>query len=304
MAETERRRIIANRGRRRLTAKQIRFFGTPAQKAALKASRRRNRSAGTRKRHKIHRRARRAAVKRNAGEIVGYTLANTGAKRKRRKTATKGNQAMAKPKRARRRSAGSGTRKQHRRRRYATRRNTGHRTHRRRSVMRHHRRYRRNIGMGAGLGPLVTKSAFALAGAAASKIIPQVLLGTTNTGWIGYLANAGTGFALWLLAEKVLKNRNAAEGIAIGTAVQILDRILNDMTPFGTYLAGAGFGDYQAQAYLTPQVLVDPYNSARIRMPAGMIPPPAPTSPSKAAAAVGVGAYGGGTLYGGGSSLY
>lgn len=303
MADTERRRIIANRGRRRLTAKQIRFFGTPAQRAALKASRRRNRAAGTRKRHKIHRKAtRRASVKRNAGEIVGYTLANTGAK-KRRKTATKGYKAMAKTKRARRRSAGSGTKGVHRRR--TTRRNTGHRRRStRRSTMRHYGRRRRNIGMGAGLGPLVTKSAFALAGAAASKIIPQVLLGTTNTGWIGYLANAGTGFALWLLAEKVLKNRNAAEGIAIGTAVQILDRILNDMTPFGTYLAGAGFGDYQAQAYLTPQVLVDPYNSARIRMPAGMIPPPAPTSPSRAAAAVGVGAYGGGSLYGGGSSLY
>lgn len=169
----------------------------------------------------------------------------------------------------------------------------------------HHRRTRRNPGMG-GLGPLVTTSAFALVGAAASKILPQVLLGANNTGWMGYAANAGAGFLLWMLAEKVLRNRNAATGIAIGTAVQIMDRIINDMTPFGAYLSGAGFGDYQAQAFVTPQRLQDPYNRAEIQIPGAWRPAPLPppASPSRAAAAVGVSGYGGGSLYGGHSSLY
>lgn len=165
-------------------------------------------------------------------------------------------------------------------------------------------RRRSNPGMMGAIGPLVATSAFAIAGAAASKIIPQMLLGPSNTGWMGYAANAGAGFALWLLAEKVLKNRTASTGIAIGTIVQIMDRIINDMTPFGQYLAGVGYGDYQAQAFVTPQVLVDPYNRAQIRIPgAWQPPPPAPVSPTKSAAQVGVGP-GMGDLYGGHSTLY
>lgn len=210
--------------------------------------------------------------------------------------------ATPKRKRARRRSAASGHTKTTRRRR--TRRNTG--------AIRHHRRRstRRNTGSmgGSGLGSLVTTSAFALAGAAAAKILPQMLLGASNAGWVGYAANAAAGFALWLAAEKVLRNRTAATGIAIGTAVMIMDRMINDLTPFGQYLSGAGFGDYQAQAFVAPQVLTDPYNSATIRIPAGWgqgAPPPMPaSSPSKAAAAVGVGQYGAANLYGGQSVLY
>lgn len=298
MAETQRVRIVANKGRRgKMTAKQIRFFGTKAQRAALKTNRSKHRKRSTAKRtaaKRSHRAAtRRRTVKRNAGEIVGYTLvSNKGTKRSSRKPAKKGTHKMASTKKARRRSAGSGHKKH---RRPATRHNTGHR---RRST------HRRNPGL-SSIGPLITTSAFALAGAAASKIIPQLVLGASNTSWVGYAANALTGFLLYMAAEKILKNRTAAQGVAIGTAVMIMDRMINDMTPFGSYLSGAGFGDYQAQAFVTPQVLNDPYNNASIRIPGPWLPAPAaPMSPSKAAAAVGVGAYGGGNLYGGGSSLY
>lgn len=299
MAETQRVRIVANKGRRtrrNMSAKQIRFFGTKAQRAALttKRSRHRKRSTAKRTAAKRTRRAvsrRRPAVKHNAGEIVGYTLQkpNRGTKRSSRKPAKKGTHKMATTKKARRRSAGSGPKK-HRRRLPATRHNRGHR--------------RSNPGLGS-IGPLLTTSAFALAGAAASKIIPQMVLGANNTSWVGYAANALTGFLLYLAAEKVLKNHVAATGVAIGTAVMIMDRMINDMTPFGSYLSGAGFGDYQAQAFVTPQSLVDPYNSARIAIPGPWQPAaPAPMTPTKAAAAVGVGGYGGTQLYGGGSPLY
>jgi hypothetical protein len=102
--------------------------------------------------------------------------------------------------------------------------------------------------------------------------------------------------ALWFLADKVLKNRAAANGILAGTAVQIVLRLINDYTPFGQYVANLGMGDYQAQAFVTPQVLEDPYNSARIRIPAAWQP-----APAVAAAPAGMGAT---ALYGGRSDLY
>ena len=302
MADSERVRIVANKGRRarrNMSIKQIRIFGTKAQKAALKTNRSKHRKRSTAKRTaaKRTRRAvsrRRPAVKKNAGEIVGKTFVkpNRGTKRSSRKPAKKGTHKMATTKKARRRSAGSGPKK-HRRHRAATRHNTGHRR----------RTHRSNPGLGS-IGPLITTSAFALAGAAASKIIPQMILGASNTSWVGYAANALTGFLLYLAAEKVLKNHTAATGVAIGTAVMIMDRMINDMTPFGSYLSGAGFGDYQAQAFVTPQALVDPYNSAQIRIPGPWQPAAPAMTPTKAAAAVGVGSYGGNQLYGGNSPIY
>ena len=140
-----------------------------------------------------------------------------------------------------------------------------------------------------------------------------------------------TGAVLWFVAEKVMKNRNAANGIIAGTLVQIILRVINDYTPFGSYVANLGMGDYQMQSFVTPQVLVDPMKNATIAVPPGWGSRPAPvmsasggpnaqgsrralpgssaapvaaTAPSASAGASGVGSYGGGTLYGGGSALY
>lgn len=177
----------------------------------------------------------------------------------------------------------------------------------------HHRRMRRrhNTG-GAGLGnigALVTNAVFVIAGALGSKLLTQMVLQTNNTGFMGYAGNAIAGFGLWLLASKVLKNNSAAAGVAAGTAVQVVLRLINDYTPFGQYISQLGMGDYQAQAFVTPQLLVDPFNSARIRIPGAWqqpaaLPAPSPQTPSSAAAAAGVGSYGGGNLYGGQSNLY
>jgi hypothetical protein len=56
-------------------------------------------------------------------------------------------------------------------------------------------------------------------------------------------------------------------------------------------------GDYQIQSFVTPQVLVDPLNSAEVAIPDGwaprMLPPPAATS-----SAAGPGTGLGGSLYG------
>jgi len=144
------------------------------------------------------------------------------------------------------------------------------------------RHYRRNPGMGmGGVGHLVTNAVFVIAGALGSKLGAQMVLGTNNTGLIGYAGNAAAGAVLWFLAEKVMKNRTAAEGVLAGTAVQIVLRLINDYTPFGSYVANLGMGDYQMQSFVTPQVLVDPMRNADIRIPAGWAPqlPPPPAPP-------------------------
>lgn len=311
MAQTQRQRIIANAGKRRtkrrnaarhgLTAKQIRYFGTPAQKAALRKSRsaKRNKPKARKHHSTTHRRK---AKRKNTGEIIGYTLANAGHKSS-RKPAKKGQSKMAKTKRAHRKASAG---RRHTKRRT----NAGGKRHRRRSTMhRTNRRrggHRRNAGMfSGGIGGILTNAVFVIAGALGSKLLTQMVLGTNNTGMIGYAGNAVAGFGLWFLAAKVLKNAEGAKGIISGTAVQLVLRLINDYTPFGQYVSQLGMGDYQAQAFVTPQVLVDPYNSARIKIPGAWLPPPPPPqTPSAASAAAGIGAYGGGELYGGRSSLY
>jgi len=131
---------------------------------------------------------------------------------------------------------------------------------------RHHRR--RNPG-DLGIGPMFTNAVFVIVGALGSKLGAQAVLGTNNVGVVGYAGNAATGAVLWFLAEKVMKNRNAANGIVAGTIVQILLRVINDYTPFGSYVANLGMGDYQMQSFVTPQILVDPMRNANIRIPQG-----------------------------------
>jgi len=130
-------------------------------------------------------------------------------------------------------------------------------------------RRRRNPGEMSGIGPMFTNAVFVIVGALGSKLGAQAVLGTNNVGLVGYAANAGTGAVLWFLAEKVMKNRAAANGIIAGTLVQIILRVINDYTPFGSYVSSLGMGDYQMQSFVTPQVLVDPWRNADIQIPAG-----------------------------------
>jgi riboflavin transporter FmnP len=143
-----------------------------------------------------------------------------------------------------------------------------------------------------GVGNLAMNAVFVIAGAVGSKLLTQLVLGANNTGMVGYAGNAVAGGVMWFLAEKVLKNREAAKGVIAGTAVQIVLRLINDYTPFGSYVANLGMGDYQAQSFVTPQVLVDPFNSAEIQIPAAY------RALAAVPAAAGMGSY---TDYGAGS---
>lgn len=133
------------------------------------------------------------------------------------------------------------------------------------------RRYKRNPEgfASSGVGSLVTNAVFVVVGALGSKLGAQAVLGTNNVGLVGYAGNAAVGGVLWFITEKLMKNKSASAGVISGTLVQILLRVINDYTPFGSYVAQLGMGDYQMQSFVTPQVLVDPWNSARIRIPPG-----------------------------------
>jgi hypothetical protein len=231
----------------------------------------------------------------NLGEIIGFTLGNPG--RKVGSMAVK----KAKKKSASHRPKGYGLSK------YKS--NPGR--HGGMHVTKYKKRH--NVGGSGGLGPLVTNAVFVIIGALGSKLGAQAVLGANNVGLIGYAANAAAGGALWFLTEKVMHNRAAASGVIAGTLVQIILRIINDYTPFGSYVAQLGMGDYQMQSFVTPQVLVDPWNSAEIAIPDGWgaAPPPMLTAAGgpnagganvmgKMAAAAGVPPGGGGGLSGGG----
>lgn len=171
-----------------------------------------------------------------------------------------------------------------------------------------HKKYKRNAGTIGGMGALVTNAAFVIIGAVGSKLATQAVLGAKNVGLLGYAGNAAVGGILWFLAEKLMKNRNAAMGVLSGAIVQILLRVINDYTPFGQYVAQLGMGDYQMQSFVTPQVLVDPLNSAEIAIPPGWAPrmalPAAAASSSNPAVSMPATAGGGGAgmsgLYGNG----
>ena len=163
------------------------------------------------------------------------------------------------------------------------------------------KKYRRNVGGAVGsVGGLVTTGTFAVVGALGSKLGAQLVLGSNNSGVIGYAGNVAAGGVLWFLADKVMKNRSAAHGILIGTVIQVILRALNDYTPFGSYVATLGMGDYQMQSYVTPQILLDPVTSADIRIPSGW----GPGTPAIAAPPVAARGMNGPSIYDGAGASY
>lgn len=163
------------------------------------------------------------------------------------------------------------------------------------------RKVRKNVGGGGrGFGSTLTNAVFVIAGALFSKLGAQVALGTNNKDVLGYFANAVAGAVLWFGTSKLMRNQAASDGVISGTIVQILLRVLNDYTPFGSYVANLGLGDYQMQSYVTPQVLVDPVNSAEMSLPNGWGPAMLPPAAAGGAPAGMAGLYGNW----GGSSLY
>lgn len=274
------------------TKKKTRVVGNPVGRAFGTSRYKKTRAKG----------GHRARVQ-NVGHIIGYALGNPAETRKK---------GMAKAKKYVRKNTAKKSHHTGSKRKYA---NPGKMHYKRRRVG--------NPGMSANVTELVTSAVFVILGALGSKLGAQAVLGTNNTGVMGYAGNAAVGAALWFITEKLMKNRAASSGIISGTIVQILLRVINDYTPFGSYVAQLGMGDYQMQSFVTPQVLVDPLNDARIAIPdgwggsggggrtTGIVPAGTPmmlsakANSSPAAAPAAAGTSGVGSLYDvGGGGLY
>lgn len=290
MATSRKTRTVINpagRVRRKLTPKQIKFFGTARQKAALRRSRQRKATAApVRKAHVKP--ARRAPVMENPGEILSVVL--NPAKEKVKMAQTK-KRTAAKPRPARhKKNAGT-----HHRMSAAPHKS---RSHRKNPSRRRRTRRMQSNPSSPRVGGLLSNALWIITGAVGSKLITQAVLGEKNTGVFGYGGNALVTALLGVGTSKMLKNPQAGNAVIAGGVVQIVLRALTDFTPFGKFTQTLGLGDYLASNFVTPQRYVDPLNSAMVEIPGGwapkVLPPPAP-------AAAGMGSAG---LYSGASSLY
>lgn len=289
MAVQVRSRRLVNpaKAKKKLSAKQIKFFGTARQKAALRASRSRKRNAGifsirktkkqakkqghygeaTKKRLAWHKKRKKKA---NVGEIVSISLAgltNPG-KRKGVKMAKrlKNTKAAKAARRRYRMSAKKNPGITKRRRTHAHKAAPRRRMRRRNSavvIRRINRGRRRNAGVSSMLSGVVGKSVGVIAGALGARYLPQLVLGGNNTGVVGYVGNLVSSFALGYVGKKAVSPDFGTSVMAGGIASTIL-RILNDTTSFGTYintaLSGAGkggdigLGIIQNSSFPLPQV--------------------------------------------------
>lgn len=290
MAVTVKRTVrVHNPGKakRKMSAKQIKFFGTARQKASLKASKSRTKNAGKRSIRKTKKRVTsptswgtmmKARIKRakprpvsrvkrrkNVGEIVSIALAGLNPGKKRSSSMAKRRRKSAVKTVARRRK-NSGTAKRRTRRTVVARK----RTHSRRrknpvySMRRVRHGRRRNAGVAGLTSGMLGQAVGVIAGAVGSKYITQLALGGNNTGLMGYAGNAIATVALGWGAKKVTKSEAFGNSVMVGGLVALVLRAINDNTTIGSFvnlsLAGAGkggdtgIGIIQDSSFPLPQV--------------------------------------------------
>ena len=101
---------------------------------------------------------------------------------------------------------------------------------------------------------------------------------------MGYAANAVATAIMTFGANMVPATRKYASMVAVGGAVQIMLRIVNDYTPYGQYLSLSGLGDYQVANFPTPSWYPNGLKSANPSnpWPAAQIAAPAAVNSSGA----------------------
>ncbi len=186
------------------------------------------------------------ARKRNPGEIISIFGVPAG------NPARKGKRKMAATKRKRRHSSS------HHRRNAGTR-------HHQKTKMSHRRHHRRNPGMTGIIAEAIATGV----GLFGSQFIAQTVLGSGNTGIMGYVANGIAGGLLAGAASMVRATKHLAPYIVVGTALEIIYRIIVDNSLLGQYSSQLGMGDYMASNWVTPQRLPNALHNAQVQIPAG-----------------------------------
>ncbi len=292
--------------RKRLSAKQIKFFGTKAQRAALKRRRvkanpkrraRRRVVASAPRRRRVRRVARMNPVRRvvrrrrrrtNPAHLLTLGLAGLVNPRKRRRTKKvaikrRRRKATSSAPRRRRRRVASNPRR-HRRRRNTTvvvrtRRRRSRRMNPRRRVVRHHRRSRNPLFGHSGAATMGKMVIGGLAGVTICKAVPNMLPASLTSSPIMRTATSvAIAVASGYLAKKFIGDSTVSDAIMFGGLMQAGSVALNSFLPsvgatIGLQGLGGGMGDLIAGNYPIPQNPIFPqfnpgYGGGMIAAPA------------------------------------
>lgn len=276
-----------------MTAKQIKFFGTKRQRAALKANRAKKRKSSA----SSHRPRTKPKAKHNPAP-----------KKKRRSTARKSSaprkKAKAnKPKRKNlsgifaltgnpARGGSMATTKKKKRKSSAARKSTNAGYSHKKKKNTGHRRRSSNPGQFGGPMEWITGGVGAVIGGVGAPALTQLAMGASNTGPMGYLGNA-VAVALLAAAAHFAAPRQKflAMGIVFGGAGSIIRRVIGDYSLLGSYSSQVGMGDYLMNFnYPIPQYL-QPGNN-RTLVPYGGAPAAIPVNANAAPAGMGSSLYG------------
>ena len=172
---------------------------------------------------------------------------------------------MAATRRRRRHHASNpaGHHRRHRRHTTHHRRHKRHNPARRRMYNRGHRRRSRRVYNPAGYrwSDIFVLGGGAAVGASLSSAGTQLVLGSSNSGAMGYAGNLISTFVLSWLGGMVTRNRNFPAGILAGGIGALIRRVIADYSLFGGYTAQLGMGDYLVANWVAPQRLMDDFRS-------------------------------------------
>lgn len=89
-----------------------------------------------------------------------------------------------------------------------------------------------------------------VAGVVGARALPQMLLGASNTGPMGYAANAAAAIGLGYLSHMLFpRNSVLTTAVIAGGFAGLISRVISDKTPFGAQLSLSGLGDYGLGLY-------------------------------------------------------
>lgn len=254
--------IIANPARKRrthmakrMTLKQKLHFGSArvraAAKQALRAARKRKARANTSRKRKSSRPRHRARSRKpNPGEIIAMTLGNPARRKKVAHT-------------KRRRSTSRKSYAGHHRRPKKQKKHQHHNPARHRVYNRARRHHHRRMMNPAGhrWGDIFVLGGGALVGSTLSSAGTQLVLGSSNSGVMGYGANLVATFLLSWVGGMVVRNKSFQAGILAGGIGALMRRIIADYSLLGGYTSQLGMGDYLVSNWVTPQRLASDFRS-------------------------------------------
>lgn len=273
------RKVKKNRAK--LSPAQIKFFGSPQQKAALK---RKRRNAALLSKVKTKKRVsapvKRVKRRKNIpGAIITAGLANPAAKKERRtmsKSKTKKRRSTARPNQS------------HRSPRRAPRRKNGLIPYNFTGQRRHKKTKRRANPSLRSSGGLLKNGLFMLAGLVGSRLLPQAFLGSKNTGVMGYGSNLAIALGGGFAVKSVLRDSQAGNMFILGGIGGIILRAIQDFTPFGqainSSLQGVGdVGIYGATTFFVPLAEAPGSDRGQMDLPSAVQRPAMSVSPAQPA---------------------